>query len=305
MHPLFRMAQIIAARLYRFGLPLGAAMLLAACSALQLGYNQAPSLIYWWVDGHADLDDRQSTRLRQDIDRLLAWHRQQELPAYAERLQQWQTLALQDLSGAQVCAQAEHLRHATERLMEQGHEALAHLALTLSPAQLQHLERHQAKGNQGFEKDFLRGTPAQRLQRRLDRTVDRYQTLYGRLTPDQVQRVRLSLESSPFDASRTLADRRERQAELRTLIRQLQGPPGPRLGHDSPAPAAAAQALRAWMQRGLFPSPTDTGERAGWVRHGCEAFADLHNSTSPAQRQHAQRLLARYESDLRALAAQD
>jgi hypothetical protein len=299
------MGQIIAARLRRFGLLLGAALLVAGCSALQLGYNQAPSLVYWWVDGYADLDDRQSARLRADIDRLLAWHRQRELPAYADRLRQWQGLALRDLSGEQVCAQAEHLRTATERLMDQGHEPLAHLALTLAPAQLQHLERHQAKSNQSFEKDFLRGTPAQRLERRLDRTVDRYETLYGRLTPAQRQQVRASLEASPFDASRTLDERRTRQAELVELIRQLQGPPGPRLANDSPAPPAAAQALRAWLQRGLFASPSASGERAGWVRHGCEAFAALHNSTSPAQRQHAQRLLAKYESDLRTLAAQD
>lgn len=305
LRPWFRMPQIIAARLRRFGLLLAVSLLVAGCSALQLGYNQAPSLVYWWVDGYADLDDLQSARLRTDIDRLLAWHRQSELPAYADRLRRWQALSLQNLSGEQVCAQAEHLRSATERLLDQGHEALAHLALTLAPGQLQHLERHQTKSNQSFEKDFLRGTPVQRLQRRLDRTVDRYETLYGRLTPAQRQQVRASLEASPFDAERALAERRARQAELRELIRQLQGPPGPRLANDSPAPPAAAQALRAWLQRGLFASPSAQDERAGWVRHGCEAFATLHNSTTPAQRQHAQRLLARYENDLRTLATRD
>lgn len=305
LRPWFRMTQIIAARWRRLGLLLGAALLVAGCSALQLGYNQAPSLVYWWVDGYADLDDRQSTRLRADIDRVLAWHRQNELPAYADRLREWQALSLQDLSGPQACAQAEHLRSAIARLMDRSHEPMAHLALTLTSSQLEHMARHQVKSNQGFEKDFLRGTAAQRLERRLDRTVDRYETLYGELTPAQVQQVRASLEASPFDAARTLAERRTRQGELLELIRQLQGPAGPRLANDSPAPPAATQALRAWLQRGLFASPSAQDERAGWVRHGCEAFAALHNSTTAAQRQHAQRLLAKYESDLRTLAAQD
>lgn len=305
MHPVFRMAQIIAARLWRPLALAAAALLLAGCSALRLGYQQAPSLIYWWVDGYADLDDAQSARLRQDIDRFLAWHRQTELPAYADRLRQWRALAAADLSAEQVCAQTEVLRSAASHLIERGHEPLARLALSLTPAQLQHMERHQAKSNEGFEKDFLRGSAEQRLERRLERAVDRYETLYGALSNAQVALVRQSLRDAPFDPARTLADRRARQAELLGLIRQLQAAQAGRTVGDGPAPRAAAQALQAWLQRGLFAAPSAGGEAAGWVRHGCQAFATLHNSTSAAQRQHAQQEIRRYEDDLRALAAQD
>ncbi len=305
MHPVFRMAQIIAARLWRPLALAAAALLLAGCSALRLGYQQAPSLIYWWVDGYADLDDAQSARLRQDIDRFLAWHRQTELPTYAERLRQWRALATADLSAEQMCAQTEVLRSAATRLIERGHEPLARLALSLTPAQLQHMEHHQAKSNEGFEKDFLRGSAEQRLERRLERALDRYETLYGALSNAQVALVRQSLRDAPFDPARTLADRRARQAELLGLIRQLQAAQAGRTVGDGPAPRAAAQALQAWLQRGLFAAPSAGGEAAGWVRHGCQAFATLHNSTSAAQRQHAQQEIRRYEDDLRALAAQD
>ncbi|WP_310566830.1 DUF6279 family lipoprotein [Hydrogenophaga sp.] len=300
------MAQIIAARFWRpLALAAVAALLLAGCSALRLGYQQAPSLIYWWVDGYADLDDAQSGRVRQDIDRFLAWHRQTELPAYADRLRQWRALAAADLSAEQVCAQTEVLRTVATRLIERGHEPLARLALSLTPAQLQHMERHQAKSNEGFEKDFLRGSAEQRLERRLERAVDRYETIYGALSNAQVAQVRQSLRDAPFDPARTLADRRARQAELLGLIRQLQAAQAGRTAGDGPAPRAAAQALQAWLQRGLFAAPSAGGEAAGWVRHGCQAFAALHNSTSAAQRQHAQQEIRRYEDDLRALAAQD
>ncbi len=299
------MVQIIAARFWRALAAVAGALLLAGCSALQLGYNQAPSLMYWWADGYADLDDVQSTRVRQDIDRFLAWHRQSELPAYADRLRQWRTLAAGDLTAEQVCAQGDALRSAASRLIERGHEPLARLALSLSPEQLQHMERHQAKGNEDFEKDFLRGNALQRLERRLERAVDRYETLYGSLSSAQVALVRQGLQDSPFDPVRTLADRRARQAELLGLIRQLQASPAGRAAGDGPAPRAAAQALQAWLQRGLFASPAAGGDAAGWVRHGCQAFATLHNSTSPAQRAHALQELRRYEDDLRALAAQD
>ena len=110
---MLRLARIITARLRTIGLALGTALLLAGCSTLQLGYNQAHTLLYWWIDGYADLGDMQSARLRQDIDGLLAWHRQQELPAYAQRLRQWRTLAAQDLTAEQVCREADALRTAT------------------------------------------------------------------------------------------------------------------------------------------------------------------------------------------------
>lgn len=302
MHPVFRMAQIIAARLVRLLGVASLGLVLAACSALQLGYNQAPSLLYWWIDGYADLNEAQSTRLRQDIDRYLAWHRRDELPTYAERLRQWRTLAAQDLTGEQVCGQAEAVRQATGRLMDRGAEPLARLVLSLSSAQLDHLERHQAKSNEGFEKDFLRGTAAQRLESRLERTLDRYETLYGPLSAAQQARVRQSLASSPFDPARTLASRQERQAELLTLIRQWQAGSA-RPSPDAAAPHEVSAALQGWLRRGLFPSPAATTEAAAWVRHGCQGFADLHNSTSAAQRRHAQQVLQDYEDDLRALSA--
>lgn len=293
MHPMFRLAQIIAARLWRPVVLSAAALLLSACSALQLGYNQAHTALYWWIDGYADLDDAQSARLRQDIDRFMLWHRQEELPAYAQRLRQWRALAANDLSGAQVCAQVEALRGASLRLMERSHGPLAQLALTLSPAQQQHLERHQAKSNQGFEEDFLRGTADARMERRLERTLDRYETLYGTLTSAQVEKVRQGLRASPFDPARALAERRTRQAELRALIRQWQTARTP--------PEAAASTLLGWLQGSLFASPAAGSDAAGWVRHGCQSFADLHNSTSAAQRRHAQAVLQGYEDDLRAL----
>lgn len=298
--PVFRLARIITAHLRAFGIALALTLLLAGCSTLQLAYNQAHTVLYWWIDGYADLNDPQSARLRQDIEGLMAWHRQQELPGYAQRLRQWRGMASQDLSAEQVCREADAVRAATGRLLERGHEPLTRLVLTLSAAQLDHLQRHQTKSNEGFEKDFLRGSASDRLDRRLERTVDRYETLYGPLSDSQVALVRHSLQTSPFDASRALAQRRERQSELLTLIRQLQAGPGRPPAAGDPVPRAAGQALLGWLQRGLFP-PATGGEAAAWVRHGCEAFAELHNSTTAQQRRHALQVLQEYESDLRAL----
>ncbi|MFM6985751.1 MAG: DUF6279 family lipoprotein [Hydrogenophaga sp.] len=302
IHPLFRLAGIITGRLRRLALA-GATVLLASCSALQLGYNQAHTVLYWWIDGYADLNDAQSAHLRKDLDALLGWHRQQELPVYAQQLQQWRALAAHDLTADQVCREVDVLSAAAGRLIERAQEPLARLALTLTPAQRAHLQRHHEKGNAGFEKDFVRGSDAQRLERRLERTRDRYESLYGPLTAQQTDLIRQDLRTSPFDAARSLEQRRERQAEMQTLVAELQASQArPLAAHEAP-PRAAVRRVQAWLQRGLLPT-TGEEERADWVRHGCAAFARLHNSTTPPQRRHAQQVLQGYEADLRALAAQ-
>jgi hypothetical protein len=38
---------------------LGLALALGGCSALRLSYNNAPTLLYWWLDGYADFDKSQ------------------------------------------------------------------------------------------------------------------------------------------------------------------------------------------------------------------------------------------------------
>lgn len=285
-----------------------AALLLGACSTARVAYNQAPNFAYWWLDGHVDFTETQSPQARTDIERFFAWHRSTELPLYGQRLAQWQALAQQDISPEQACTEFGAARASFQRMSDRGAAPLAALALQLTPEQLQHMKRHQAKGDENFEKDFLRGTPAQRLERRLDRAIDRFETLYGTLTDAQRQQLRTGLQQSAWDPQRTQAERQRRQAAMLQTIREVQAAHGAAFaasGSRTPPPEAVA-ALRNWSQR-LFDSPTPgyAAYSAALIKDGCTQFATLHNSTSPEQRAHAVRVLKGYEGDLRALVAQN
>ena len=282
--------------------------MLSACSAARVAYNQAPTFAYWWLDGYVDFTEAQSPQVRTDIDRFLAWHRSAELPLYGQRLAQWQVLAQQDISAEQACTEFGAVRASFQRMSDRGAMPLAALALQLTPEQLQHMKRHQAKGDENFEKDFLRGTPAQRLERRLDRAIDRFETLYGTLTDAQRQQLRTGLQQSAWDPQRTQAERQRRQAAMLQTIREVQAAHAAAFaasGSRSPPPEAVA-ALRSWSQR-LFDSPTPgyAAYSAALLKDGCTQFATLHNSTSAEQRAHAVGVLKGYEGDLRALVAQD
>lgn len=302
--PRFELGRIIALALWLAA----AALLLGACSATRVAYHQAPNIAYWWLDGYVDFTEAQSPQARTDLERFFAWHRSAELPRYAQRLARWQTMASQDISAEQACSEFEAVRASLQRISERGVVPLSALALQLTPAQLDHMKRHQAKGDETFEKEFLRGSPAQRLARRLDRAVDRYETLYGTLSDAQRQQLGTGLQQSAWDPQRSQAERQRRQAALLQTIREVQASHATAFtasGSRTPPPAAVA-ALRGWSQ-GLLdsPAPGYAAYSAALVKDGCAQFAALHNSTSAEQRARAVGVLRGYEQDMRALARQD
>jgi hypothetical protein len=284
------LARIIARTLV--GLAVAAA--LVACTTARFAYNQAPHLSHWWLDNHFDFSDAQSVQVRDGIDGFFSWHRREELPAYAGLLRQWQAMALRDVTADEVCAQFEAIR---DRLWVAGERVIgpfARIAPQLSAAQLDNLQSRQARSNREFERDFLRGTREQRLQRRLDNAVERSERFYGPLGEDQRALLRQWLERSPWDAQRTQAERLRRQADLLQALQAAQRDP-----------AQAEAALRAHAE-GLLRSPAP-GYRAhseAAIRHGCAQFAALHNSTTPTQRGQLVRALQDYESDFAVLSAQ-
>lgn len=270
-------------------------LLLASCSALRLAYNQAPSLTYWWIDGYADLNEAQTAQMRRDIDSFFDWHRASEVPGYIARVQQWQQMAQAPSSADLACAQFDALKAAYLRLVDRSLEPMARLALTLTPAQLQHLQRKYARNNKEFEEKYIRVSDEERLDNLMERALDRYEPLYGELNNAQIALLQERIRQSPFDAQRVNTERLRRQTDLLQVLRGLQA-------DRSTSLPAATQALRRWHDRVMqSPLPGFADYSNGLVRNACEQFAALHNTTTPEQRQHAVRVLKDYETDLRSL----
>jgi hypothetical protein len=268
---------------------------LGGCTAVRLAYGQAPSLAYWWVDDFVDLTDAQSSTLRKDIDGFFAWHRAQELPVYADRLKQWQTMAAQDTTAEQSCQQFDTVRAAYQRAAEHSIDAFARLAIGLKPEQHQHLIRHHSKSNKKFADEWLDDGVKAQKERLFDKALDRYETLYGDLNPTQRAYLKERAQVSAFDPQRVQAERQRRQADLLSTLKQAQAQPN-----------QAASLLRQWHNRVLnSPDPSYAAYAKALIQEGCAQYAALHNTTSPQQRAHAVDLLRSYEDDLRALARPD
>ena len=267
---------------------------IAACTTTRLAYNQAHNATYWWLDSHVDFSNGQSTPVRGDINAFFQWHRTSELPVYAGLLQRWQTLAVQDITAAQACAEFDVIRERLDRAAEASVQPMARLALQLDATQIERLRSRQARSNAEFEEDFLQASAEARVEKRLERALSRSEMLYGRLNDGQKELVRSNIRGSLFDPQRTQAERLRRQADLLQTVKGAQA-----------SPDTAVERVRGHITRlSQSPEPQYRTYSQELVRQGCAQFAQLHNTTTPEQRANAVRVLKAYEDDLRVLSAQ-
>jgi hypothetical protein len=290
-------SRLVKARI--IGWALCAAAALSGCSAVRIGYDQAPTLAWWWLDGYLDFDARQAPAVKDALAQWFAWHRATQLPGYAELLAAAQVQVLQPATAAQVCRWNDELRARIEVGLAQAVPPAADLLPGIGAVQLEHLERRYQKSNRDFEQDFLQADPAERRTAAVERTIDRAEMLYGRLDPRQRQLVAAGVEASPFDPAAWFAERREVQAQvLQTLARLTAGGPA---RADRASNVAGLEALAQRMLR-TPPGPYRDYQRR-LTDYNCAFIARLHNSTTPAQRQAARDKLRGWEEDLRVLAA--
>ena len=291
-HPVAVESRIIRALLLALG-----ALLLGGCSLLRLTYPQLPTIAYWTIDGYVDFTSAQSERVREQLADWLRWNRTTQLADYAALLQRARVEVLADTTPAQVCAWVEQGQLRLQAAFDQALPDIAGLALSLSPAQLEHMRKHMDKGNAELREEFVERSPQRRQKDAVKRAVERAETLYGRLDEAQREAIERDLAGSPFDPERWLAERERRQRETLQTLRRLQA--------ERASADQAQAALRVLFERTLASS--DDAYRAyerRLRRYGCEFAASLHNGTTVAQRQAAAATIAGWETDLRALAAE-
>lgn len=266
---------------------------LGGCSAVKIGYNNAPALVYWWLDSYIDFNDAQSVQVRDSLATLQAWHRQTELPAYADLLRQIQRVASGPVTPQQVCAFSDQIRLRVQRLGEQAAEGMSRVVPTITPEQLRHLALQFDKHNRTWREEWLDGTPAELSARRLKKAEERAQSFYGRLEEAQRAILRQSVSSPTFDARLAWRERLRRQQDMLQVLREH--------GNSDRAAHVTAEIL-ALLQRNLnSPDAAYQTQFERLVVESCANIAALHNSTSAAQRRHLQDKLQDYEADARAL----
>jgi len=271
--------------------------LLAGCSALRLGYNQADWMAFRWFDSYADFDQEQAIRARAAIRSWFAWNRKTQLADYADLLQRIDAEVSADTSAERVCGWWRAVRVRIDRSVTEALPAIADIGRTLQPAQIEHIEQRYAKSEAEFRDEYMQPDPERRRREAVQRTIDLAESAYGDLEPAQKERLARAVAESPFDPAMSLAERRRRQQDALQTLRGLAA--------GAPDATAARAQIRSWLQR-YERSPVDAhrlyAERV--IQHNCRVAADLHNTASAAQRQNLSKKLRGWVADLRELASE-
>ena len=275
----------------RFGLAVLTLLLLQGCSAIKLGYQQLPTLSYWWLDNSVAFSSSKTPAAKEAIDKLYQWHRREELPAYAALLQRTAEMSTGLVQPEQLCRVVEEVQARLDTLMRQAVAQAAPVAMALGPRQLSHMARHWEQQNEEWEKEWLQGDSEARMERRLDKALSRYNSFYGELNTAQINLVKTQLVQSPWTAEWGRRDRQRRQQDLLSTLQRI-------TQNNLTQAQAEAQLWGVW-QRWL--QPPDSGQRAvvqSLSQRACENLAQLHNTATSEQRVRVSRRLRAYERDL-------
>lgn len=264
---------------------------------MRFAYSQGPDLSYWWLDGYADFNDAQIPKLRDALDTWFRWHRQTQLDDYAQFLVRLQGHAAGPVTPELVCRSYQEALSRVDPMLEKALPMAVDLVRSLTPAQLQHIERKYAKVNREFRNDFLQPDRQDRLDAALKRAVDRADMFYGSLDEAQTEMLRQAMAVSPFNPELWLEERMLRQQEALAMLR--------RVVHDKASPDQTLAALRAvvsHVQRSPRPHYLEYQQKLH--AFNCRLAAQLHNSASREQRAAAVRRFKGWEDDARSLAAE-
>ncbi len=267
---------------------------MAGCATVRIGYEFGDSLLFTWADGYLDFDDAQEAFTRVKLQAWLDWHRRTELPAYVAMIADAQGALAADVSAADLLTFEVRVRTRLREAVERQASDLARLALMLSAAQIDRLERKLAEGTEKARRD--RAADERTLDTRTARYVKRLDPWLGDLRADQRVELKSLLATRPSTWEAALASRQRWQAELVRLLRRVQT--------ERSDLAATREALLAWIRQVADPiDPTNPARALQARTEQAEIVARMLNSADRDQRATLVRRLAGYAEDFRVLAA--
>jgi len=275
-------------------LALGPAM--TGCSALRLGYANGPQLAWWWIDGYFDFSREQAPQVKQTLDQWFEWHRSSQLPDYVALLAIARQQVLEPATPALVCRWQDRIREQLQPALARATVDFADLVPAMGDTQLKHLEQKYAKLNDEMRADFLQADAAERQRESLKRAVERAERIYGGLDDAQLRVISAGVAASQFNPELWMADRQRRQRDTLQVLKRLVAE---RADRDQ-----RIAALRALVQRTeRSPNAEYRAYQTRLTDYNCALASQIHNATTPAQRQKARDNLKGWEDDLKSLVA--
>jgi hypothetical protein len=249
------------------------AILLAACSSLRLAYNNADTLLYWWLDNYVDFEGEQKAEVKRDIDDFFRWHRKTQLQDYVQLLQKAQRQLRGNPTQADLMADYVDIRDRTEALLLRSAPNIADMALSLKPEQDQNKFRYK-------------------------KSMEQFELWFGSFSREQEAIIRKASDARPLDNGLWLDERMKRQGRILALARKIMT--------EQPSRQVATQWIEE-LVRASFDRLAASERKPffdAYTQSTLELVHTVVRIATPEQKAHAQKRMDGWIKDLNTLAAQ-
>lgn len=196
--------------------------LLGSCSTARLGYSNADTLAYWWMDSYVDFNSSQKAKVKRDIVQLLSWHRTTQLSQYAQTLTQIQAKLAANPSQAEIETVFRQVEQFSQAILLKAVPELTDFLLTMDESQTKHLARKFEKNNEEFRDKYLDLTPEKQAKERRKKFLKQVDEWLGSISREQEAVISRFLEKHPPTYAQWLDDSVARQRLALQLVKKIQ-----------------------------------------------------------------------------------
>ncbi len=271
---------------------LGLLLLISGCSMVRTGYGHFDSVAAWMVHDYFDVNSEQRDLFAQRFERLHAWHRQNQLPEYAQLLGDTQARARRGLREADMLWLVDGVKQRYARIAVRGAADAADLLATLTQDQIESFRQQVAKDNNKFMREHrIADSETERRKVVRERTLSQLRDWVGPLSDAQQTKVSAMLQTMPLVDKLRHEDRLRRQREFLALLELRSG--------DR---ALFTQRLRDWLENWEAGRPAEQARlfEESWKKRA-ELYAAVDHMLTPVQRNHLVSKLQDYIDDFREL----
>lgn len=271
--------------------------LLGSCSTARLGYSNADTLAYWWLDAYVDFRSSQKTKVKQDIAQLLSWHRSTQLQHYAQALTQMQSTLAANPGLGEVDAVFRQLEQFSQVMLLKAVPELTDFALTVDEPQKAYLARKFEKNNEEFRDKYMDLTSEKQAKARFKKIVKQADEWLGNVSREQEAIIARYLEKHPPNYAQWLDDSVARQRGVLQLLTQIQ--------NEKPSrEAAQTMVQRAILANYEAPDQPERRAQSDTARAAMQQLiSSVIRASSQEQKTHAHKKLQDWIDDCRYLMA--
>ena len=281
-------------RAARLALIAAVAAILVSCTFTRFAYNQADTVALWTVDEYFNLDGTQRDDFNKRFQRIYNWHRYEQLPEYAQFMRTAHDRMQAGISTEDVLWFSEGIRTRIRAMGRKVAPDAAALLATLTPAQVESLQRKLEKDNRKYVRERkVNGSLEERQDAEAKRLIKQIEEWLAPLDDGQERRITALARELPQLERERYADRLRRQKEFIAL-----------LAHRNEDPQRFTARVTDWMvnwDKGR--SPEYQKQLDTFWQKRAELFVAADRMLSTDQRKVALRRINGYAEDFTHLAS--